>query len=160
MKKIAIFPGSFSTFTLGHKSIVERTLPLFDKLIIAIGINSNKTNNFPTEKNQKWIQSLFSNETKIEVLSYYGLTVDFCKEQNSKYIVRGVRDEKDFEFEKKVAQNNKELNSGIETLLITTLPKYSHISSTIVRDIMLNKGDISKLIPNHSEIREHFSIGN
>jgi pantetheine-phosphate adenylyltransferase len=160
MKKIAVFPGSFSPFTLGHKSIVVRTLPLFDKLIIAIGINSNKTNNFPTEKNQKWIQSLFSNETKIEVLSYYGLTVDFCKEQNSKYIVRGVRDEKDFEFEKKVAQNNKELNSGIETLLITTLPKYSHISSTIVRDIMLNKGDISKLIPNHSEIREHFSIGN
>jgi pantetheine-phosphate adenylyltransferase len=145
---------------LGHKSIVERTLPLFDKLIIAIGINSNKTNNFPTEKNQKWIQSLFSNETKIEVLTYDGLTVDFCKEQNSKYIVRGVRDEKDFEFEKKVAQNNKELNSEIETLLITTLPKYSHISSTIVRDIMLNKGDVSKLIPNHSEIREHFSIGN
>jgi pantetheine-phosphate adenylyltransferase len=144
---------------LGHKSIVERILPLFDKLIIAIGINSNKTNNFPTEKNQKWIQSLFSNETKIEVLTYDGLTVDFCKEQNSKYIVRGVRDEKDFEFEKKVAQNNKELNSEIETLLITTLPKYSHISSTIVRDIMLNKGDISKLIPNHSEIREHFSIG-
>ena len=160
MKKIAVFPGSFSPFTLGHKSIVERILPLFDKLIIAIGINSNKTNNFPTEKNQKWIQLLFSNETKIEVLTYDGLTVDFCKEQNSKYIVRGVRDEKDFEFEKKVAQNNKELNSEIETLLITTLPKYSHISSTIVRDIMLNKGDVSKFIPNHSEIREHFSIGN
>ena len=160
MKKIAVFPGSFAPFTLGHKSIVERTLPLFDKLIIAIGINSNKTNNFDFEKNQKWIQSLFANETKIEVLTYDGLTVDFCKEQNSKYIVRGVRDEKDFEFEKKVAQNNKELNSGIETLLITTLPKYSNISSTIVRDIMLNKGDISKLIPNHSEIREHFSIGN
>ena len=160
MKKIAVFPGSFSPFTLGHRSIVKRTLPLFDKLIIAIGINSNKTNNFPNEKNQKWIQRLFSNETKIEVLTYNGLTVDFCKEQNSKYIVRGIRDEKDFEFEKKVAQNNKELNSEIETLLITTLPKYSHISSTIVRDIMLNKGDVSKLIPNHSEIREHFSIGN
>ena len=160
MKKIAVFPGSFSPFTLGHKSIVERTLPLFDKLIIAIGINSNKTNKFDSEKNQKWIQSLFANETKIEVLTYYGLTVDFCKNQKSKYIVRGVRDEKDFEFEKKVAQNNKELNSEIETLLITTLPKYSHISSTIVRDIMLNKGDVSKLIPNHSEIREHFSIGN
>ncbi len=160
MKKIAVFPGSFSPFTLGHKSIVERTLPLFDKLIIAIGINSNKSNNFPTEKNQMWIQSLFANETKIEVLTYSGLTVDFCKEKNSKYIVRGVRDEKDFEFEKKVAQNNKELNSEIETLLITTLPKYSHISSTIVRDIMLNKGDISKLIPNHSEIRKHFSSGN
>jgi pantetheine-phosphate adenylyltransferase len=146
----------FFSFTFGHKSIVGRTLPLFDKLIIAIGINSNKTNNFPTEKNQKWIQLLFSNETKIEVLTYDGLTVDFCKEQNSKYIVRGVRDEKDFEFEKKVAQNNKELNSEIETLLITTLPKYSHISSTIVRDIMKNKGDLSKLVPNHSNIQEFF----
>ena len=128
MKKIAVFPGSFSPFTFGHKSIVERTLPLFDKLIIAIGINSNKTNNFDSEKNQKWIQSLFANETKIEVLAYEGLTVDFCKNQNSKYIVRGVRDEKDFQIEKKVAQNNKELNSEIETLFITTLPKYSHIS--------------------------------
>ena len=156
MKKIAVFPGSFSPFTLGHKSIVERTLPLFDKLIIAIGINSNKTNNFPIEKNQKWIQSLFANETNIEVLTYNGLTVDFCKNQNSKYIIRGVRDEKDFEFEKKVAQNNKELNSEIETLLITTLPKHSHISSTIVRDIMKNKGDLSKLIPNHSNIQEFF----
>ena len=156
MKKFAVFPGSFSPFTLGHKSIVERTLPLFDKLIIAIGINSNKTNKFDSEKNQKWIQSLFANENKIEVLTYEGLTVDFCKNQNSKYIVRGVRDEKDFEFEKKVAQNNKELNSEIETLLITTLPKYSHISSTIVRDIMKNKGDLSKLVPNHSKIQEFF----
>jgi len=158
MKKIAVFPGSFSPFTLGHKSIVERTLPLFDKLIIAIGINSNKTNNFPTEKNQKWIQLLFSNETKIEVLTYDGLTVDFCKEQNSKYIVRGVRDEKDFEFEKKVAQNNKELNSEIETLLIPTLPKYSHISSTIVRDIIKNKGDLSKLIPKSIEFKKKFKL--
>ena len=156
MKKIAVFPGSFSPFTLGHKSIVERTLPLFDKLIIAIGINSNKTNKFDSEKNQKWIQSLFAIETKIEVLTYKGLTVDFCKNQNSKYIVRGVRDEKDFEFEKKVAQNNKELNSKIETILITTLPKYSHISSTIVRDIMKNKGDLSKLVPNHLNIQEFF----
>jgi pantetheine-phosphate adenylyltransferase len=156
MKKIAVFPGSFSPFTLGHQSIVERTLPLFDKLIIAIGINSNKTNNFDSKKNQKWIRSLFNNENKIEVFTYEGLTVDFCKNQNSKYIVRGVRDEKDFEFEKKVAQNNKELNSEIETLLITTLPRYSHISSTIVRDIMKNKGDLSKLVPNHLNIQEFF----
>ena len=99
---------------------------------------------------------LFANETKIEVLTYKGLTVDFCKNQHSKYIVRGVRDEKDFEFEKKVAQNNKELNSEIETLLITTLPKYSHISSTIVRDIMKNKGNLSKLVPNHLNIQEFF----
>ena len=157
MKKIAVFPGSFSPFTLGHQSIVERILPLFDKLIIAIGINSSKTNKFASEKNQKWIQSLFASETKIEVLTYEGLTVDFCKNQNSKYIVRGVRDEKDFEFEKKVAQNNKELNSEIETLLITTLPKYSHISSTIVRDIIKNNGDTTKLIPNSRELKEFFN---
>ena len=158
MKKIAVFPGSFSPFTLGHKSIVERTLPLFDKLIIAIGINSSKTNKFASEKNQKWIQSLFASETKIEVLTYEGLTVDFCKNQNSKYIVRGVRDEKDFEFEKKVAQNNKELNADVETLLITTLPKYSHISSSIVRDIVKNNGDISRLIPNSKDLKSFFEI--
>ena len=158
MKKIAVFPGSFSPFTLGHKSIVVRTLPLFDKLIIAIGINSNKTNNFDSKKNQKWIKSLFVNETKIEVLAYDGLTIDFCKNQKAKYIIRGVRDEKDFEFEKKVAQNNKELNSEIETLLITTLPKYSHISSTIVRDIIKNKGDLSKLIPKSIEFKKKFKL--
>jgi len=158
MKKIAVFPGSFYPFTLGHKSIVERALPLFDKLIIAIGINSNKTNNFDSKKNQKWIKNLFANETKIEVLAYDGLTVDFCENQKAKYIIRGVRDEKDFEFEKKVAQNNKELNSEIETLLITTLPKYSHISSTIVRDIIKNKGDLSKLIPKSIEFKKKFKL--
>ena len=156
MKKIALFPGSFSPFTLGHMSIIERTIPLFDKIIIAIGKNSLKDNSFPFEKNKDWIQSLIKDKNNIEVICYTGLTVDACKKYKANYIIRGVRDEKDFEFEKKVAQNNKELNSEIETLLITTLPKYSHISSTIVRDIMKNKGDLSKLVPNHSNIQEFF----
>ena len=158
MKKTAIFPGSFSPFTFGHLSIIERMLPLFDKVIVAIGVNSSKNNSYPTEKNLIWIKNILKNHEKIEVISYNGLTVEICKKLNANYIIRGIRDEKDFEFEKKVAQNNKELNSEIETLLITTLPKFSHISSTIVRDILKNGGDSSKLIPNSIKIRDFFDL--
>ena len=158
MKKIAIFPGSFSPFTFGHLSIIERMLPLFDKIIVAVGVNSLKNKSYPTEKNVEWIKNILNNQSKIEVISYEGLTVNICSKLNANYIIRGVRDEKDFEFEKKVAQNNKELNSNIETLLVTTLPKYSHISSTIVRDIIKNNGDINKLIPNSEEIKSFFNI--
>ena len=146
MKKIAVFPGSFSPFTNGHYSIIERMIPLFDTIIIAIGKNSLKDNSYPAKK-KEWIENIFKEITKIKVISYSGLTVDLCNKYESNFIIRGVRDEKDFEFEKKVAQNNRELNSKIETLLIPTLPKYSHISSTIIRDIMRNNGDISKLVP-------------
>ena len=158
MSKTAVFPGSFSPFTYGHKSIVDRMLPLFDKIIIAIGVNSLKNNIYSEEKNVKWIKNIFNNESKIEVISYNGLTVNFCNKYSANYIIRGVRDEKDFDFEKKVAQNNKELNSKIETLLITTLPKYSHISSSIVREIINNNGDITKLVPNGLEIHNFFKI--
>ena len=158
MKKIAVFPGSFSPFTFGHLSIIERMLPLFDKIIVAIGVNSTKNSSYPTEKNTIWIKNILKNHEKIEVISYNGLTVEICKKLNANYIIRGIRDEKDFEFEKKVAQNNKELNSEIETLLITTLPKFSHISSTIVRDILKNGGDSSKLIPNSIKIRDFFDL--
>ena len=158
MKKTAVFPGSFSPFTFGHLSIIERMLPLFDKIIVAIGVNSTKNNSYPTEKNIIWIKNILKNHEKIEVISYNGLTVEICKKLNANYIIRGIRDEKDFEFEKKVAQNNKELNSKIETLLITTLPKFSHISSTIVRDILKNGGNSSKLIPNSIKIRDFFDL--
>ena len=158
MNKIAVFPGSFSPFTYGHLSIIERMLPLFDKIIVAVGVNSLKNKSYPTEKNVEWIKNILNNQSKIEVISYEGLTVNICSKLNANYIIRGVRDEKDFEFEKKVAQNNKELNSNIETLLVTTLPKYSHISSTIVRDIIKNNGDINKLIPNSEEIKSFFNI--
>ena len=156
MKKIAVFPGSFSPFTYGHLSIVNRMTPLFDKIIIAIGKNSLKPDTYPTEKNIKWIEKVIKNHKKINVISYDGLTVEICKKYNASYIIRGVRDEKDFEFEKKVAQNNKELDSNIETLIITTLPRYSHISSTIVRDIIKNNGDVSKLVPNSEEFKMFF----
>ena len=158
MKKTAVFPGSFSPFTLGHLSIIERMIPLFDKIIVAIGVNSTKNSSYPTEKNIIWIKNILKNHEKIEVISYSGLTVEICKKLNANYIIRGVRDEKDFEFEKKVAQNNKELNTNIETLLVTTLPKYSHISSSIVRDIVKNNGDISKLIPNSKDLKSFFKI--
>ena len=156
MKKIAVFPGSFSPFTYGHLSIVNRMTPLFDKIIIAIGKNSLKSDTYPTEKNIEWIEKVIKNHKKIKVISYDGLTVEICKKYNASYIIRGVRDEKDFEFEKKVAQNNKELDSNIETLIITTLPRYSHISSTIVRDIIKNNGDVSKLVPNSEEFKMFF----
>ena len=156
MKKIAVFPGSFSPFTYGHLSIVNRMTPLFDRIIIAIGKNSLKSDTYSTEKNIKWIEKVIKNHKKINVISYDGLTVEICKKYNASYIIRGVRDEKDFEFEKKVAQNNKELDSNIETLIITTLPRYSHISSTIVRDIIKNNGDVSKLVPNSEEFKMFF----
>ena len=156
MKKIAVFPGSFSPFTYGHLSIVNRMTPLFDKIIIAIGKNSLKSDIYPFEKNIKWIEKVIKHHKKINVISYDGLTVEICKKYNASYIIRGVRDEKDFEFEKKVAQNNKELDSNIETLIITTLPRYSHISSTIVRDIIKNNGDVSKLVPNSEEFKKFF----
>ena len=158
MKKTAVFPGSFSPFTFGHLSIIERMLPLFDKIIVAIGVNSTKNNSYPTEKNIIWIKNILKNYEKIEVISYNGLTVEICEKLNASYIIRGVRDEKDFDFEKKVAQNNKELNTNIETLLVTTLPKHSHISSSIVRDIVKNNGDISKLIPNSKYLKSFFKI--
>tara|TARA_B100001758_G_C18369728_1_gene590646 strand:+ start:834 stop:1310 length:477 start_codon:yes stop_codon:yes gene_type:complete len=158
MKKTAIFPGSFSPFTFGHLSIIERMLPLFDKIIVAIGVNSTKNSSYPIEKNIIWIKNILKNHEKIEVISYNGLTVEICEKLNASYIIRGVRDEKDFDFEKKVAQNNKELNTNIETLLVTTLPKYSHISSSIVRDIVKNNGDISKLIPNSKDLKSFFKI--
>ena len=158
MKKIAVFPGSFSPFTYGHLSIIERMLPLFDKIVVAVGVNSLKNNSYPTDKNLIWIKNILKNHKNIEVISYKGLTVKTCHKLNANYIIRGVRDEKDFEFEKKVAQNNKELNVDVETLLITTLPKYSHISSSIVRDIVKNNGDISRLIPNSKNLKSFFEI--
>ena len=158
MKKTAIFHGSFSPFTNGHKSIVDRMLPLFDKIIIAIGVNSLKEDLYPIEKKIECTQNIYLDQSKVTVVSYKGLTVDLCKEHKAKYIIRGVRDEKDFKFEKTIAQNNRELSPEIETLLITTLPIYSHISSSIVRDIIKNNGDISKLIPKNSDFHKFFNI--
>tara|TARA_B110000495_G_scaffold27488_1_gene20450 strand:- start:941 stop:1417 length:477 start_codon:yes stop_codon:yes gene_type:complete len=158
MIKTAVFPGSFAPFTIGHKSIVDRMLPLFDKIIIAIGNNSLKNDSYSIDKKINWIKKIYLNQSQIEVISYEGLTIELCNKKEADYIIRGIRDERDFKFEEKISQNNKELAPKIETLLISTLPIYSHISSSIVRDIINHKGDISKLVPNPLELYKSFDL--
>ena len=152
MSKIAIFPGSFSPFTIGHQSVIDRALPLFDKIVISIGINAEKPQYFSVEERMQWIKNVYNNNPKIDVKQYKGLTVDFCKKENANYILRGLRDSHDFKFEKNIAHMNKELNSNIETIFIITPPKISHISSSIIRDIIKNGGDVSKFIPKEINI--------
>ena len=147
MKKTAIFPGSFDPITVGHESIIRRSIPLFDEIIVAIGINSTKDYQFPLEKREAWIKQVFANEPKINVISYSGLTIDLCKKVNAKYILRGLRTSADFEFELGIAQMNKAMMSDLETIFILTTPEFSAINSTIVRDIIRNGGDASAFVP-------------
>jgi pantetheine-phosphate adenylyltransferase len=147
MSKIAIFPGSFDPLTIGHESIVRRALPLFDKIIIAIGVNTTKATLFPLEKRKQWIEKVFSDEKKIQVKTYQGLTVDFCKKEKANYILRGIRTSADFEFERIIAQMNNAMAEDIETIFILSTPALSAITSTVVRDIIRNGGDASKFVP-------------
>ena len=147
MTRISVFPGSFSPFSIGHQSIVDRALPLFDKIVISIGINSEKPQYFSVDKRMKWIKDVYNNNPKIDVKQYKRLTVDFCKKENANYILRGLRDSRDFKFEKNIAHMNKELNPNIETIFIITSPKISHISSSIIRDIIKNGGNVRKFMP-------------
>ncbi len=142
----AVFPGSFDPLTLGHVDIIQRALPLFEKLIIAIGVNSEKKSMFSLEDRITAIERTFEGEAKIEVTSYNGLTVDFCKSVNANFLVRGLRNSADFEFEKTIANTNRAL-SDIETVFLLTASGKSFISSSIVREIAKYNGDISKLVP-------------
>lgn len=152
MAKIAVFPGSFSPFTIGHKSIVERGLSIFDEIIIAIGINNEKTHFFSINDRIQWIENVYIKNPKIKVKSYKGLTVDFCKKESANFILRGLRNSNDFKFEKNIAQTNNQLNNEIQTIFLMTPPELSHISSTIIRDIIKNGGDVSKFIPKEINI--------
>lgn len=145
--KIAVFPGSFDPITIGHVSLVKRALPIFDKIVIGIGLNTSKNKLFSLEQRKKWIMDVFKDESKIEVMTFEGLTVNFCKKIGAKYIIRGLRNASDFDYEKTIAQLNHELNPEIETVFFISRPKYSHISSTIVREIIRVKGDASSLVP-------------
>jgi pantetheine-phosphate adenylyltransferase len=147
MERVAIFPGSFDPFTVGHESIVNRAIPLFDKIIIMIGYNSNKRSFFPVEKREIWINEVFKNESKVTVECHEGLTVDFCKKVNAKYILRGLRTSADFEFERAIAQVNKMMHPQIESVFLLTMPEHTPINSTIVRDIILHGGDASSFLP-------------
>ncbi|MEX0287561.1 MAG: pantetheine-phosphate adenylyltransferase [Flavobacteriaceae bacterium] len=142
----AIFPGSFDPITLGHYDIIQRGLSLFDELIIAIGINAEKKYMFSLEERQQFILEAFKEEPKIKVLTYQGLTVDFCKKVKADYILRGLRNPGDFEFEKAIAHTNRKL-SEIETVFLLTSSGKSYISSSIVRDVIRNGGDYSGLVP-------------
>ena len=144
--KIAVFPGSFDPITNGHEDIIKRAIPLFDKIVIAIGINADKKYMFDIEKRKKFIIDTFKDQSKIEITTYTGLTVDYCKKINAEFILRGLRNPADFEFEKAIAQTNRKL-SGIETVFLLTSAETSFISSSIVRDIIRNNGDVSVLVP-------------
>ena len=144
--KRAIFPGSFDPITLGHTDIINRALPLFDEIIIAVGINTDKKYMFSLEERLTFIKESFINIPKIKVRSYSGLTIDFCKKTNADFILRGLRNPADFEFEKAIAQTNRKL-SKIETVFLLTSSDTSFISSSIVRDVLRNGGDISSLVP-------------
>ena len=146
MKKTAVFPGSFDPLTLGHTDIINRAIPLFDEIIIAIGTNSSKKYMFTLEQRKEFIEKTYKNSPTVVVDTYEGLTIDYCKKVGSQYILRGLRNPADFEFEKAIAQTNRKM-SEIETVFLLTSADTSYISSSIVRDILINKGDVSMLVP-------------
>ncbi|MBK8363028.1 MAG: pantetheine-phosphate adenylyltransferase [Bacteroidetes bacterium] len=146
-KRIAVFPGSFDPITKGHEEIIKRGLPLFDELIIGIGYNTNKHYFFSQDRREHFISKTFEGESKIKVVRYSGLTVEFCKQIGASYILRGLRTSADFEFERAIAQMNHSMAPEIETIFIVSDPSLSHISSTIVRDILLYQGDVSAFVP-------------
>lgn len=147
MKKRAVFPGSFDPFTRGHENVILRALPLFDEIIIAIGINAEKKALFQVDQRLQWIKQVFAEYPQVKIESFTGLTVDFCKQVNASYILRGLRTSADFEFERSIGQINKQMYSDIETVFFLTLPQYTALTSSIVRDIIRNGGDASAFVP-------------
>jgi pantetheine-phosphate adenylyltransferase len=145
--RICLFPGTFDPLTFGHVDIISRAVSLFDKLYIGIGMNANKEPMFSAEQRKDWCKEIFEQEPRIDVLVYDGLTVECCKEINAQYILRGIRYVSDFEYEKAIADMNRSLDGGIETVFLTCLPQYTSVASTLVRDVMRNGGDVSQFVP-------------
>ncbi len=146
MAKIAVFPGSFDPITLGHFDIIERSIPLFDKIYIAIGVNADKKYMFPLEQRKHFIEESFKNVPTVSVITYEGLTIDLCQRLDAQFILRGLRNPADFEFEKAIAHTNRKL-SKIETVFLLTAASTSYISSSIVRDVIRNGGEYELLVP-------------
>lgn len=145
--RICLFPGTFDPVTNGHVDIIRRAIPLFDKVIVGIGINSNKEPMFSAEQRVAWIQEIFKNDPRVEAKPYQGLTTEYCKEVGAQYILRGIRYVSDFEYEKAIADMNRMLAGNVETVFLTCTPEYSTISSTLVRDVIRNGGNASLFLP-------------
>ena len=147
MHRICLFPGTFDPLTLGHVDIINRALPLFDKIIVGVGLNTSKAPMFSAEQRKDWINEIYKNEPKVEGAIYEGPTVTFCQKIGAHFILRGIRYVSDFEYEKTIADANRTLDNSIETIFLTGEPKYTSVASTIVRDIIKNNGDASHFLP-------------
>ncbi len=152
MERICLFPGTFDPITKGHVDIIERAVSLFDKLVIGIGTNSSKQPMYSLEQRVDWIKEIFKNDPRIVVTGYSGLTVDYCKQINAHYVLRGIRYISDFEYEKAIADMNRMLAPQIETIFLTCSPLYSTISSTLVRDVIRNGGNAGMFLPDEVKI--------
>ena len=147
MQRIALFPGTFDPITIGHLDIIHRALPLFDKLVIGIGRNANKSAMFSEEQRMQWIKDIFRDNPNVGVVVYEGLTVECCRKVGANFIVRGIRYVNDFEYEKAIADMNRSLDNNIETVFLTCLPQYTSVASTLVRDVIRNGGDARQFLP-------------
>ena len=145
--KTSIFPGSFDPITKGHEDIIRRAALLFDKVYVAIGVNSNKKSLFSLEQRMNWLKQCFADNDHVEILTYEGLTVELCKKMNVSFIIRGIRNETDFRYENDIAQINRQLHPNIETVFFATAPELANVSSTIIRDIYLNHGNYKQFMP-------------
>jgi pantetheine-phosphate adenylyltransferase len=155
VKKIAVFPGSFDPFTIGHEGIIRRALGMFDEIIVAVGANALKKSFYSIDTRKEMISKVFQNEKRVKVDHYEGLTVDYCKSHNALFLLRGLRTAADFEFERAIAQVNKAMAPAIESVFILTVPEHSMINSTIVRDIIRSGGDASKFVPSSINLKEY-----
>ena len=147
MQRICLFPGTFDPVTLGHIDIINRAMPLFDKIVVGIGRNVNKIPMFAEELRLQWVKDIYKNEPKVEAVLYDGLTVNCCKAVGAKFILRGIRYVNDFEYEKAIADMNRSLEGHIETIFLTCLPQFTSVASTLVRDVYKNGGDVSQFLP-------------